>query len=93
MPHSQNFDKIDSFLKPALNIFILGNLIVAWGDGVIKDRAGIQHQIYRFRGGVKNLVGVGFVKVRVGPIKDPFKQIWWNFLRNLFSAKIGWLFL
>ena len=28
---SQNFDKIDSFLKPVLNICILGNLIVGWG--------------------------------------------------------------
>ena len=26
--HSQNFDKIDSFIKPILNICILGNLIV-----------------------------------------------------------------
>ena len=31
MPPSQNFDKIDSFLMPVLNIFILGNLIVGWG--------------------------------------------------------------
>ena len=26
--HSENFDKIDSFLKPVWNIYILGNLIV-----------------------------------------------------------------
>ena len=25
------------FLKPVLNIFILGNLIVGWGEGVIKE--------------------------------------------------------
>ena len=38
MRHSQNFDKIDSFLKPVLNNFILGNLM---GEEVIKERAGI----------------------------------------------------
>ena len=36
MHHSQNFDKIDSFLKPALNIFILCNLIVGWGRRLLK---------------------------------------------------------
>ena len=49
---SQNFDKIDSFLKPVLNICILGNLIVGWGGWVIKEGAGILHQIFRFSGGV-----------------------------------------
>ena len=34
--HSQSFHKIDSFLEPVLNILILCNLIVAWGEGVIK---------------------------------------------------------
>ena len=33
MRHSQNFDKIDSLLKPVLNIYVLGNLIVGWGGG------------------------------------------------------------
>ena len=46
--HSQNFDKIDSFLKPVLNICILGNLIVGWGGWVIKEEAGVLHQIFRF---------------------------------------------
>ena len=50
MHHSQSFDKIDSFLKPVLNILILCNLIVVWGEGVNKEGAGILHQIYRFRG-------------------------------------------
>ena len=45
-----NFDKINSFLKPVLNIFILCNLIVGWGEGVIKEGASILYQIYRFRG-------------------------------------------
>ena len=31
MRHSQNFDKIDSFLKPVLNIFIPCNLMQAGG--------------------------------------------------------------
>ena len=41
MRHSQSFDKIDSFLKPVLNILILCNLIVGWGEGVIQGEAGI----------------------------------------------------
>ena len=52
MRHSQSFDKVDSFLKPVLKILILCNLIVGWGEGVIKEGAGIFHQIYRFRGTV-----------------------------------------
>ena len=43
MRHFQNFEKKQSFLKAVLNIFILGNLIVAWGEGVIKEGAGILH--------------------------------------------------
>ena len=56
MIHSQNFDKIDSFLKSVLNICILGNLIVGWGVQVIKDVVGIVHQIYWF-GEVVNVWG------------------------------------
>ena len=52
MRHSQSFDKIDSFLKPVLSILIPCNLIVGWGEGVIKEGAGILHQTYRFGGGV-----------------------------------------
>ena len=52
MRHSQSFDKINSFQKTSLNILILCNLIVGWGEGVIKEGAGILHQVYRFRGGV-----------------------------------------
>ena len=46
--HCQNFDKIDSLLKPVLNICNLGNLIVRWGGWVIKEGAGILYQIFRF---------------------------------------------
>ena len=35
-----------------LNIIILGNLIVGCGGWVIKEGAGILHQIFRFSGGV-----------------------------------------
>ena len=52
MRHSPNFDKIDSFLKSVLNIYILGNLIVGWGERVIKEGVGILHQIYRLSGDV-----------------------------------------
>ena len=52
MRYSQNFHKIDSFLEPVLNILILCNVIVGWDEGVIKERAGILHQIYRFREGI-----------------------------------------
>ena len=53
MRHSENFDKIDSFLTSALNILILYNLIAWWREGVIKEGNGTLHQIYRFRRGVK----------------------------------------
>ena len=43
MRHSQNVHKIDSFLKPVLNIFILRNLIVGRGEGVAKEEAIISH--------------------------------------------------
>ena len=36
MRYSQRFEKIDSFLKPVLNIFILPNLIVGWGRRLLK---------------------------------------------------------
>ena len=49
MRHSQIFGKIDSFLKPLLNIFIPRNLILVWGEVVTKEKAGILHQIYRLR--------------------------------------------
>ena len=52
MRHSQSFDKTDSFLKPVLKILLLCNVIVGWGEVVIKQGAGILHQIYRFRGSV-----------------------------------------
>ena len=50
--HSQNFDKIDSFLKPVLNICTLSNSIAGWGGWVIKEGAGILDQVFRFSGGV-----------------------------------------
>ena len=51
MRHSQNFNKIDSFLKLVLNIIILRNVIARWEEGIINEGAGILHQIYRFGGG------------------------------------------
>ena len=54
MRHSPNFDKIDSFLKPLLNIFIVSNLTVGLVVGVLKEGAGILHQIYRIKGGVNS---------------------------------------
>ena len=47
MRHLQNFRKIASFLKPVLDICILENWIVRWVEWVIKEVAGILHQIYR----------------------------------------------
>ena len=52
MRHSQNFDKINSFLRSVFNICILGNLIVGCGEWVIKEGVGILYQIYRFSGDV-----------------------------------------
>ena len=48
-----NFDKINSFLKPVLNILIHRNLILAWREEAIKEKACVLHQIYRLRGGIK----------------------------------------
>ena len=67
MCHFQNFDKIDSFLKPPLNIFILGNLIVGPGEGVIKEGTDILYQINRIKE-VLIVGGVGFIKLKVGII-------------------------
>ena len=50
MRHCKVFNKIDSLLKPVLNIFILRNLIVGYGEVNIKEGARVFHQIYRFRG-------------------------------------------
>ena len=63
----QNFNKMDGFPKFFLKIFILGNLIVGWGEGFIKEGAGILHQIHRFSG-VFIVGAVGFIKVKVGII-------------------------
>ena len=68
MRHSQSFDKIDTFLKPLLNILILCNLISGWGEGVIKEGAGILHQIYIFRVDVYKSGRVWFLKANVGII-------------------------
>ena len=35
MRHFQNSDRIYSFLKPVFNVFILGNLIVRWNEGLV----------------------------------------------------------
>ena len=63
MRHSPNFDKIDSFLKSVLNIYILGNLIVEWGERVIKEGVGILHQIYRLSGDV-DIWGSGIHQIK-----------------------------
>ena len=35
MRHSQNFGRINSFVKPVFKIFILGNLIIEWNEGLV----------------------------------------------------------
>ena len=40
MDHSQDFDKIDRFLKPILNIFILRNIFIDLGEVLIVGRVG-----------------------------------------------------
>ena len=65
--HTQNFDKIDSFLKSVLNICMLRDLIVGWGKRVIKE--GLVFCIRSLDLGEMLIVGgVGFIKVRVGII-------------------------
>ena len=84
MRHFQNFDKIDSFLKPALNIFIVRNLILGLWERVNKEGAGILHGSYRFRGLVfcmKAIVG----RSRVNESKN------WYYLGPFEPSKIGLL--
>ena len=38
MCHSQIFYKIDSFLKPSLNIFYLRNIVARWGSWLLRRR-------------------------------------------------------
>ena len=67
MRHSQDFDKIDGFLNPILNIFVLRNLIVGWDEGIIKE--GLVFCIKSIN--LEDVLiagGVGFIKVRVGII-------------------------
>ena len=67
MRHYQSFDKINSFLKPALNIFILCNLIIEWGRGLLKR--GLAFCIKSIDLGKVLIVGgVGLIKIRVGII-------------------------
>ena len=61
--HSQNFNKIDSFQKPVLNICILGNLIVGWG-ALLKQ--GLVFYIKSLDLVEVLIFGVGPIKVRVG---------------------------
>ena len=51
--HPQNFNKINIGQKSLLKTLIFYNLIVGWKEGVIKEGAGILHQICRFRRGAK----------------------------------------
>ena len=72
--HSQYFNKIDSFLKPVLNICILGNLIVGCGVWVILKRGMVFY--IKSLDLVKVLIfGVGFIKVTVGIFRS-LSNIW-----------------
>ena len=63
MRHSQNFDKTDRFLKPVFKIFILRNLIVGWGKGLLKK--GLVFCIKSIDLGEGLICGrEGFIKVR-----------------------------
>ena len=86
MHHSQIFDKIDSFLKTVSNIFILRNLILEWGEMVIKEKAGILHQIYGFKGAVnswRSRIHQNKSCYYSGPFQTSKVEL---FLRKLFSA-------
>ena len=67
------FRKTNSFLKPVLNIFILGNLIARWVRGLLKKGLVFCIKSIDLRG-VLIVGGEGFIKVRVGIIYDPFQQ-------------------
>ena len=83
MRQSQNFDKIDSFLKPVLNILILRKLIVGWAEGVFKR--GLVFCIKSIDLEKMLIVGGSRIhQVKVDSIQGPFKHLTWNFLRKLF---------
>ena len=81
MRHSQNFNKIDSFLKPVLNIIVLRNVIAGWGERVvIKERAGID---------LEKLLKVGESSIYQSQswyYLGPFETLRWSFLRKLCPA-------
>ena len=74
------------FLKSFLNIWIVGNLIVGWAERVIKQSAGILHQIYRFS------VGVNICRSKIHQSKSWYylgpSQISKVELHKLFSAQV-----
>ena len=96
MRHSQNIYKIDSFLKLVLNICIIGNFFAGWGEWVIKEGAGILHQIYRFSGGV-NIWGSRIHHCKswyyLGPSQtskvESFPEIVFGYRPLTFSVKIS----
>ena len=76
---SQNFEKIDSLLKPALNIFILRNSIAGWWASELWKK--------RLFSGTKSLdLGKVFIKVIVGINLYGFKYLRWKILWKLFST-------
>ena len=81
--HPQIFDKIDSFLKPVLSIFILCNLILGWGRWLLRRQLEFCIKSIDLR---ELLIGegLGFIRIKVGIIQDPFKYLRWNLCENCF---------
>ena len=79
--HSQIFDKIESFLKPVLSIFVLHNQFQG-GAGAYLGESWIDLGDLLIAGGKR----INQNRIKVGIIHDPFKYLSQNFLQKLFPA-------
>ena len=95
MRHSQILDKIDSFLKPVLNIFILCNVIVEWGRGgesLVRRRL-----VFCMKSiGLGEMLIVAETRIhqeKVGIIQGPSKHLRFKlFVKIVFGCKLLTLF-
>ena len=83
LPHSQVFNKINRFLKPVLNIFILRKLKMR--EVNIKNRTGIFHQIYKFSGDA-NSCGSRIHQIKSWYYLGPFQISKVDFFAKILSS-------
>ena len=82
MGHSQNFDKIDTFLKPVLNIFILRNL------SLLSVIVGLGWERLLKRGLVFCIKSIDLGNVLIGGRSRIHQSKSWYFLGDFQTSKI-----